>query len=110
MPVSPPPAKESFVIRYLGPLLPLGFAAFGVWILVSGAYVFRSGRSSQIYTLLPPDSYLAALFFISLGVFIAAFGASGRVERWLFWCGLVGSVAACVIGGGRQLLGVAVYG
>ena len=80
--------KKSFVIRYLGPLVPLGLAACGVWVLLSGTYTYRPGRTGSTVTLLPPDSYLAGLFFISLGVLITAFGVSGRKERWFFWCRL----------------------
>ncbi|MCR6477243.1 hypothetical protein NU688_13870 [Variovorax sp. ZS18.2.2] len=102
--------KKSFVIRYLGPLVPLGFAAVGVWILLSGAYTYRPGRTSSTVTLLPPDSHLAGLFFISLGVLIAAFGVSGRRERWFFWGGLSGALLSLVVEGTRQILRMAVYG
>ncbi len=105
-----PAKKPSFVSRYLGPLLPLSFAAVGVWILISGRYVYRPGRSGGILALLPPDSFFAALFFISLSCVIAAFGFSGRKEWWLFWGGLTGCVGALLIEGARQLLGLAVYG
>lgn len=105
-----PAEKPSFISRYLGPLLPLGFAGVGVWILMSGRYVYRPGRSGGVLVLLPPDSLFAALFFISLSCVIAAFGFSGLKERWLFWGGLAGCVCALLIEGTRQLLGLAVYG
>ncbi|HEY3049792.1 MAG TPA: hypothetical protein VGJ72_20290 [Polaromonas sp.] len=109
MPI-PKTQKNSFVLHYLGPLVPLGFAVFGVWILISGRYAYRPGRSAQVLVLLPPDSQFAALFFISLACVIAAFGFSGLKERWLFWGGLAGCVGALLIEGVRQLLGLAVYG
>jgi hypothetical protein len=101
---------SSFVGRYLGPLVPLALAAFGIWILISGHYSFRPGRSTTTVTLLPPDSQFAALFFLSLAVLLAAFGAKGQMERWLFWVGLVGSVTAIVTVGARQIIGAASYG
>jgi len=90
--------------------LPLGLAAVGVWILVSGRYVYRPGRSAKVLTLLPPDSLFAALFFISLSCVIAAFGFSGSKERWLFWGGLTGCLCALLIEGTRQFWGLTVYG
>ena len=102
--------KKSFVIRYLGPLVPLGFAACGVWVLLSGTYTYRPGRTGSTVTLLPPDSYLAGLFFISLGVLITAFGVSGRKERWFFWGGLSGALLSLIVEGARQILRMAVYG
>jgi hypothetical protein len=105
-----PAEKSSFISRYLGPLLPLSFAAVGVWILVSGRYVYRPGRSGGVLVLHPPDSLFAALFFISLSCVIAAFGFSGPKERWLFWGGLSGCVCALLVEGTRQLWGLAVYG
>ncbi|WP_395318271.1 hypothetical protein [Variovorax sp. UC74_104] len=101
--------KPSFVIRYLGPLLPIGSALFGIWILFSGSYTYRPGRGSQTITLLPPDSQLMGLFFLSLAVLVSALGASGRRERWLFWGGLTGAVVFLVAEGLRQLLKLAVY-
>jgi hypothetical protein len=40
-----PEIKKSFVIKYLGPMIPLGFAGFGIWLLITGQYVFRPGRN-----------------------------------------------------------------
>jgi hypothetical protein len=105
-----PAEKPSIVSRYLGTLLTLSFAGVGIWILISGRYVYRPGRSGGILVLLPPDSYFAALFFFSLSCVIAAFGFSGLKERYLFWVGLAGCIAALLIEGTRQLLRLAVYG
>ena len=105
-----PVKKPSSISRYLGSLLVLSFAAIGVWILISGRYDYRPGRSNGVLALLPPDSYFAALFFISLSCVIAAFGFSGRKERWLFRGGLAGCIAALLIEGTRQLSGLAIYG
>jgi hypothetical protein len=102
--------KSSFVIRYLGPLVPMGFAAFGSWILFSGSYSFRPGRSNQVVTLLPPDSWLAAVFFLSLAALLVAFGLQGRAERSVFWIGLIGCLVAIAAVGFRQIAGFAVIG
>ena len=109
-PATPGRERTGWVGRYLGPLVPLGFAAFGLWILVSGSYTFRPGRSDTTLTLLPPDSQFAALFFISLAVLLSAFGAKGRMERWLFRTGLGGCLLAIAFVGVRQILRVASYG
>jgi hypothetical protein len=106
---SPSPEK-SFVTRYLGPLLPLSFGTFGLWLLASGRYVYRPGRSTTELVLLPPDSYIAGGFFICLAALIAALGVSGKTKRWLFWFGAVGSALFFSVEAGRQLLGVAAYG
>ena len=102
--------KPSFVVRYLGPLVPVGFAVFGIWILISGNYVYRPGRTTTTLTLLPPDAQIAGIFFLSLASLIAALGVSGRKGRWLFWVGIVGSLATLIAEAARQLLGLAVYG
>lgn len=108
--MSSPSPEKSFVIRYLGPLIPLGFGSFGLWLLVTGRYVFRPGRSTTELVLLSPDSYIAGGFFICLALLIATLGVSGKAERWLFWPGAVGAVLFFFIEAGRQLLGVAAYG
>jgi hypothetical protein len=101
--------KSSFVIRYLGPLVPLGFAVLGAWILFSGSYTYRPVRySSTVVTLLPPDSWLAAVFFFSLASLLIAFGLQGRAERITFGIGLVGCIAAIAAVGFRQITGLAV--
>lgn len=102
--------KPSFVIRYLGPLVPLGFALFGAWILFSGSYVYRGGRSSTVTTLLPPDSWLAAVFFFSLAILLVAFGLQRRAQCIAFWIGLVGCVVAIAVVGFRQIAGLAAFG
>jgi hypothetical protein len=102
--------KPSFVIRYLGPLVPLGFAAFGIWILISGSYIYRPGRTTSTVTLLPPDAQISGVFFLSIAALISALGVSGRNKRWLFWIGLVGSIGTLAIEGARQIAGIAVYG
>jgi hypothetical protein len=103
--------KPSFVVRYLGPLMPLGFAVFGAWILFSGSYTYRPVRhSSAVVTLLPPDSWLAAIFFFSLASLLVAFGLQGRVERITFCIGLIGCVAAISVVGFRQIAGLAMLG
>ncbi|SEK66897.1 hypothetical protein SAMN05518845_102329 [Variovorax sp. YR750] len=96
-------------MRYLAPLLPLGSALFGIWVLLSGSYTYRPGRNSQTVTLLPPDSQLMGLFFLSLAVLISAFGVSGRRKRWLFRGGLAGALLSLTAEGFRQLAGLAVY-
>lgn len=101
---------NSPIVRYLGPLLPLGFGGFGVWLLVSGRYVFRPGRSNSEIVLLAPDAYIAGGFFIFLAALITALGVSGQFGRWLFWVGSIGSAIFLAIEAGRQVLGVAVYG
>lgn len=103
--------KRTFVARFVGPLVPLGFASFGIWLLVSGRYVYRSTRgSSNELVLLPPDAYIAGAFFIFLAVLITAIGTSGRKSRWLFIVGCVGAVMSFAIEAWRQLSGLAVYG
>jgi hypothetical protein len=104
------PPEKSIVIRYLGPLIPVGFGCFGLWLLVTGRYVFRPGRSTTELVLLPPDSYIAGGFFICLAVLIAALGVSGKAERWLFWFGAGGAALLFAVEAGRQFLGVAAYG
>lgn len=64
--LSPKPSTSP-LIQYLGPLLPLGCGGFCVWLLVSGRYVYRPGRSNSELIPLAPDAYLAAGFFISSG-------------------------------------------
>lgn len=103
-------SEKSLVIRYLGPLVPLGFGGFGLWLLATGCYVYRPGRSNTEVVLLPPDAYIAGGFFICLAALITSLGVSGRFERWLFWLGAVGSALCFAAEAGRQLLGVATYG
>jgi len=108
--MKPAASRGKFVIRYLGPLIPLGLAANGIWILLSGYYTYRPGKGNWTLTLLPPDSHLAGLFFIFLGVLVASLGVSGRKERWLFWSGLAGALLSLIIEGLRQILRLAVHG
>jgi len=102
--------EHSLIVRFLGPLVPLGFAAFGIWLLISGRYVYRPGRSTTELVLLAPDAYIAGAFFLFLAALIAALGVSGKKGRWLFWVGSVGSIASFVVEAGRQIAGVAAYG
>jgi cell division protein FtsW (lipid II flippase) len=103
-------AKQSFITRYLGPTIPWVLALFGLWILYSGSYAFRPTRSLSREVLLPPDSWGAAIFFIFLGLVLAAFDLKGRSERYAFWIGLVGCIGAVVFVGYRQITGTAVHG
>lgn len=102
--------KKSIVERFLGPLIPIGLASFGVWLLVSGRYVFRPGRSNGELVLLAPDAHLIGVFFLFLAALLVAFGVGGRKEKWFFWVGALGSTVTIVIESTRQLLGLAVYG
>ncbi len=108
---SSPAPKRTFVARFLGPLVPAGFAVFGGWLLISGRYAYRPsrGNSSEV-VLLPPDTYIAGAFFIFLALLIAAIGTSGRKNRWLFVVGCVGAALSFAVEAWRQLSGVAVYG
>lgn len=108
--MSSPSPEKSFVIRYLGPLIPMGFCSFGFWLLATGRYVFRPSRSTTELVLLSPDSYIAGGFFICLAVLITALGVSGNAKRLLFWSGAAGAVLFFSVEAGRQLLGVAAYG
>lgn len=90
--------------------MPLGLALFGAWILFSGSYDYRAGRSSTVTTLLPPDSWLAAVFFFSLAILLVAFGLQRRAQCITFWIGLVGCVVAIAVVGFRQIVGLAVFG
>jgi hypothetical protein len=101
--------KRSFVVRYLGPLLPLSLAAYGIWVLFSGEYTYRPGRASGTVTLLAPDAQLMGLFQVFLAVLVTAFGVSGRKEWWCFRVGLAGAVLCLVIEGARQLMRIAVH-
>lgn len=108
-PMLSPKPSTSPLIQYLGPLLPLGCGGFGVWLLVSGRYVYRPGRSNSELIPLAPDAYLAAGFFISLAVLIAALGITGQLGRWLFWGGSIGSTVFLAIEAGLQLLGPVIF-
>ena len=101
--------KPSFITRYLGPLLPLSFSLFGLWILVTGSYTYRPGRTNKFLTLHPPDSWFAALFFFSLGILFVAFGLEGRAQRATFWIGLAGCLVAIAVVGFRQITGLAAF-
>ena len=100
--------SPSFISRFLGPLLPLSFALYGIWILVTGSYSYRPGRSTRSITLLPPDSWFAAWFFFSLSVLLVAFGLEGRSQRVTFWTGLASCLIAIAVVGSRQILGLTV--
>lgn len=102
--------KNSFVVRFLGPLIPIGLASFGVWLLISGRYAFRPGRSHTVLVLLAPDAYLIGIFFLFLAALLVAFGVTGRKEKWFFWVGTIGSAVTIAIESARQLLGLAAYG
>ncbi|MFN4352159.1 MAG: hypothetical protein ACK4F6_15255 [Hylemonella sp.] len=103
--------KWTFVTRFLGPLVPAGFAGFGLWLLITGRYAYRLGRGSQNeVVLLPPDAYIAGAFFIFLAVLVAAIGMSGRRSWWFFLVGCVGAILSFAFEAWRQLSGVAVYG
>lgn len=105
------PPKRTFVARFLGPLVPVGVAVYGTWLLISGQYVYRSSRgSSNEIVLLPPDAYIAGSFFIFLAVLISAIGASGKKSWWLFVVGCAGAVLSFALEAWRQLAGIAVYG
>jgi hypothetical protein len=101
--------KRSFVVRYLGPLLPLSLAACGLWVLFAGQYTYRPGRGSWTVTLLALDAQLMGLFMIFLAVLATAFGVSGRKEWWCFRIGLGGAVLCLVVEGARQLMRLAVH-
>ena len=106
-----PPDKRSFVVRFLGPLVPIGFASFGFWLFFSGRYVYRPTRgSSQQVVLLAPDAYLAGIFFISLAVLVTAIGTSGKKSWWFFAIGLAGAVLSFSVSAWRQISGIAIYG
>jgi len=108
---APSAGERSFVGRFLGPLVPIGFAAFGFWLFFSGRYVYRPTRgSSQQVILLAPDAYLAGVFFISLAVLVTAIGTSGKKSWWFFAIGLAGAVLSFSVVAWRQISGVAVYG
>jgi hypothetical protein len=102
--------QKSLVIRYLGPLIPLGFGGFGIWLLITGRYAFRPGRSTTEVVLVAPDAFIAGGFFISLAILISALGFSGKCGRVLFWVGSIGSVFCIVFEAIRQIFGMAVYG
>jgi len=104
------PNSRSLVVKFLGPLVPLGSAGFGVWLLFSGRYVYRPGRSNAVLVLLPPDVYIAGAFFIFLGLLVAAIGMSGKRSWWLFYVGLTGSLLGFSVEAWRQIAGLAVYG
>jgi hypothetical protein len=106
-----PPGERSFVVRFLGPLVPIGFASFGLWLFFSGRYVYRPSRgSSRQVVLMGPDAYLAGVFFISLAVLVTAIGTSGKKSWWLFAIGLVGAVLSFSVSAWRQISGIAIYG
>jgi hypothetical protein len=109
---TPPSAGErSFVVRFLGPLVPIGFVSFGFWLLFSGRYVYRPTRgSSQEVVLLAPDAYLAGIFFISLAVLTTAIGTSGKKSWWFFAIGLAGAILSFSVTAWRQISGTAIYG
>lgn len=104
------PNDRSLVVRFLGPLVPLGFAAFGIWLLISGRYVYRPGRGNAELVLLSPDAYIAGAFFIFLALLVAAIGMSGKKSWWLFSTGLAGSLICFSVEAWRQIAGLAVYG
>ncbi|SEJ43790.1 hypothetical protein SAMN05444746_10238 [Variovorax sp. OK212] len=107
---SPSTRRESgWITRYIAPLLPVGLAAYGLWILLTGRATYRPGRGSSTVTLLAPDACLAGLFFVFLALLVTALGTSGRMEKWLFRVGLCGSLCCLVVEGARQLMGLAVY-
>ena len=101
---------RSLLVRLFGPLLALGLAAFGIWLFISGRYVYRPGRSNAQLVLLSPDAYIAGAFFISLALLIAAIGISGKKSWWLFFTGLTGSLISFSVEAWRQIAGLAVYG
>lgn len=106
-----PPGERSFVVRFVGPLVPIGFASFGFWLFFSGRYVYRSTRgSTQQVILLGPDAYFAGVFFISLAVLVAAIGISGKKSWWFFAIGLAGAVLSFSVAAWRQISGIAIYG
>lgn len=103
-------STTSRIVRTLGALVPPGLAAHGLWILFTGSASYRPGRGDRTRTLLPPDAWLAGLFFVFLAMLVASLGMSGRKEAWLFRVGLGGSLFCLVTEGARQLLGIAAYG
>lgn len=102
--------NRSPVARFLGPLVPLGLATFGIWLLISGRYVYRPGRSNAELVLLAPDVYIAGAFFIFLALLVAAIGVSGKKSWGLFFTGLAGSLISFSVEAWRQIAGLAVYG
>lgn len=99
--------RPSFVIRILGPLLPLGLVVYATAIAIDGQYVYRGSRRSPGYLVLSaPDSYFAAGFFFSLALLITALGVSGVWERRLFRAGLAGALLTMAIAGARLALGI----
>jgi hypothetical protein len=106
-----PTARESSLIaRFFWPLIPIGVACFGVWILISGRYIYRPGRSHTVFELIAPDAYLIGVFYLFLAALLSAFGVTGRKEKWFFWVGVIGSATTIAIESARQLLGLAAYG